>query len=94
MTSRRQPIERPPSRVAGVVYIIIGFFALLIAAFILLYQGNLGAITNIRIGFGAVIAAYGLFRIFTGITILRRANAMKNSVPLNGNISGTKPPPA
>ncbi len=56
------------------VYIVIGIFASFASAFVLLYQGNLGIITNIRFGFGAVIAAYGLFRIYTGISMIRKAN--------------------
>lgn len=88
ISPRRSPIERPPSRIAGVVYIVIGIFALFVAAFVLLYQGALGAVTNFRIGFGTVIALYGLFRIYTGISMIRKANAMNSAVVLHGNREG------
>lgn len=84
LTSRRQPIERPPSRIAGAVYIVIGFFALLVAVFFYFYQGDLGALTHIRVGFSLVIALYGLFRIYTGISMIRRANKMSRSVIVEG----------
>lgn len=84
LTSRRHPIERPPSKIAGAVYIVIGFFALLVAIFFYFYQGDLGALTNIRVGFALVIALYGLFRIYTGISMIRRANKMGRTVTLNG----------
>ncbi|HET6400999.1 MAG TPA: hypothetical protein VFH95_06320 [Candidatus Kapabacteria bacterium] len=94
MLSRRPPIERPPSKIAGAVYAIIGFFALCVAAFVLLYQGVLGPVTNFRTGFGIVIALYGLFRIYTGITMIRKANRMKGSLQLDGSGQEPKPPVA
>jgi hypothetical protein len=90
----RRPIERPPSKIAGVVYIIIGIFALFIAAFVLFYEGGLGPVTNFRTGFGIIIALYGVFRIYTGISMFRKAGRMKNSVPLNGHGIEPKTPVA
>ena len=81
--SHPRSIERAPSKIAGAVYIIIGIFALLVSAFVLVYKGALGAVTNFRIGFGIVIALYGVFRIYTGITMIRRANKMNRSMPLD-----------
>ena len=90
--SRRQPIERPPSKIAGAVYLVIGIFALFVAAFVLLYKGILGAATNFRTGFGIVIALYGVFRIYTGVSMIRKANAMSRSIPLDHrNRSGEEP---
>ena len=83
MLSSRRSIERPPSKIAGGVYIIIGIFALFIAAFVWLYKGVFAGLNNVRIGFSAVIAAYGFFRIYTGISMIRRANAMSRSIPLD-----------
>ena len=90
--SQRRTIERPPSKIAGAVYVIIGIFALFVAAFVLFYKGILGAVTNFRTGFGIVIALYGVFRIYTGITMIRKANAANRSLsldPLDG--SGQEP---
>jgi uncharacterized membrane protein len=91
----RRSIERPPSRIAGAVYIVIGIFALFVAAFVLFYEGGFGPVTNFRMGFGIVIALYGAFRIYTGISMLRRAaraSAIKNSVPLDGVKSESNTP--
>ena len=88
---RRGPIERPPSRIAGLIYIFIGAFALCLSAFVLLAQGYFGAITPFRTGFGIVIALYGLFRVFTGIFTIKRAGGMKGVFTLTGK--GNIPPP-
>ncbi len=86
---RRLPIERPPSKIAGAVYSIIGIFALFVAAFVLLYRGMLGPVTSFRTGFSIVIALYGLFRIYTGIVMIYKANAATRLVRLSG--SGQEP---
>ncbi len=90
--TRRRTIERPPSRVAGVIYVAIGIFALGVAAFVMFFEGTLGAVTNFRTGFGIVIALYGAFRIFTGISMIRRAGKWKAPVVLNGHSSEPTPP--
>lgn len=93
MQPRRTPIERPPSKIAGIVYVAIGFMALVMATFIMFYRGTLvGPSSNIWKGFSAVMALYGVFRIFSGISMVRKANKMNNSVILNGHDSLPKPP--
>ena len=89
----RRHIERPPNKIAGIVYVLIGFMALGTCAFVLLYQDTVaGPSSNTWIGFGIVIALYGVFRIYTGISTIRRAAKMNNSVTLNGESSKTQPP--
>ncbi len=91
-TSRRK-IERPPNKIAAIVYLLIGFMALGVAAFVLLYQKSVaGPTSNAWIGFGIVIALYGVFRIYTGVSTLRKAANMNNSHPMNGQSSESKLP--
>jgi hypothetical protein len=89
----RRNIERPPNKIAGIVYVLIGFMALGVSAFVLLYQDTVtGPTSNTWIGFGIVIAVYGMFRIYTGISIIRRASKMKDTVILNAESSKTQSP--
>jgi hypothetical protein len=91
--SRRNPIERPPNKVAGIVYMLIGFMALAVAAFVLVYRGaSVEPTSNIWNGFGVVIALYGVFRIVTGFMTVRRANKLTDNVALNGQSAQQKPP--
>jgi hypothetical protein len=91
-TLRRQT-ERPPNKIAGIVYLLIGFMALGISAFVLLYQKTVaGPSSNTWVGFGIVIALYGLFRIYTGVSILRKAAKLNSSITLNGQSSEPKLP--
>ncbi|GEM_PF-2231833 len=90
---QRDRIERPPSKVVGLIYLVVGFFAMCFAAFVLLVQGYLGPITNFRIGFGAVIALYGLFRIYTGISTIRKANQYKSKITIAGSSAAAPKPP-
>jgi hypothetical protein len=89
----RRHIERPPNKIAGIVYILIGFMALGTCAFVLLYQNTVaGPSSNTWVGFGIVIAVYGLFRIYTGISTIRRANKLNDTIHMNGESSNTRPP--
>ena len=89
----RRHIERPPNKIAGIVYVLIGFMALSISAFVLLYQDTVaGPTSNTWIGFGIVIAVYGLFRIYTGISTIRKAGKIKDAIILNGESSKTQSP--
>ncbi len=90
---RRDRIERPPSKIVGLIYLGVGFFALCFAAFVLLVEGYLGPITNFRIGFGSVIALYGVFRLYTGISTIRKANQYKSKVTLAGSPVSKSPLP-
>jgi hypothetical protein len=91
-TSRRR-IERPPNKIAAIVYLLIGFMALGVAAFVLMYQKTVVAPTsNAWTGFGIVIALYGVFRIYTGVSTLRKAAKINNSIPMNGQSSEPKLP--
>ncbi len=74
---------------------LIGFMALGVSAFVLLYQKTVdGPTSNTWIGFGIVIALYGAFRIFTGVSTIRRAAKMNSSIILNGQSDQPKPPTA
>ena len=89
----RRHIERPPNNIAGIVYVLIGFMTLSISAFVLLYQDTVaGPTSNTWIGFGIVIAVYGLFRIYTGISTIRKAGKIKDAIILNGESSKTQSP--
>ena len=83
LTTHERLSQKPASRVAGLIYTALGVFALFVAAFVLTVQGALGAVTPFRVGFGIVIALYGLFRIITGITTFRKAS--KGVVTLNSS---------
>ncbi len=95
LQSRRNLTEGPPSKIAGVVYILIGIMALGVAAFVLFYQGSLtGPPSTFRTGFGVIIALYGAFRIVTGISTVRKADAVKDVSAISGRstIPPSKPP--
>jgi hypothetical protein len=67
--------------------------ALGISAFVLLYQKTVeGPTSNTWIGFGVVIALYGVFRIYTGVSTIRKAGKANDPVVLDGQASQTKPP--
>ncbi len=90
--THRTSIERAPNKIAGVVYILIGFMALGVAAFVYFYRGTVSDPTsNIWVGFCIVISLYGLFRIYTGISAIRRANKMRDAIDLSGRRSQSKP---
>ncbi|HEY3874837.1 MAG TPA: hypothetical protein VGM92_05140 [Candidatus Kapabacteria bacterium] len=95
VSSRRRPIERPPSKIAGLVYLLIGVFALVVAALVLFYEGTFtGPVTNFRTGFGIVIALYGVFRLFTGVSMIRKAGGLKGSFTFPGqNTPPSNQPP-
>jgi hypothetical protein len=91
--TRRNSTQRPPNKIAGIVYLLIGFMALGISAFVLLYQKTVdGPISNTWVGFGIVIALYGMFRIYTGVSTIRRAAKWNDSIILNGHSEQPKPP--
>jgi hypothetical protein len=73
LTTQERLAQKPASKIAGVIYIMLGVFALFVAAFVALMQGVLGEITSFRLGLGIVIALYGVFRIITGIITFRKA---------------------
>jgi hypothetical protein len=91
LQSKRNSIEGPPNKIVGVVYFLVGIVALCVAAFVLFYQGSLtGPPSTFRTGFGIIIALYGAFRIVTGISTVRKADAVKNPSVISGR--GTIPP--
>lgn len=84
---------RPPNKIAAIVYLLIGFMALGVAVFVLVYQKTVAApISNGWMGFGIVIALYGAFRIYTGVSTLRKAAKLNSSITLNGQSEQPKPP--
>ena len=85
MIPRDRRIERPPSKVSGLIFIMLGMFALFIAGFVALVPGSFFGINPYaRIGFSAVIALYGAFRVFSGITAIRKAAEAEGKFHLNG----------
>ena len=85
MIPRERRIERPPSKISGLIFIMLGMFALFIAGFVSLVPGSFFGINQYaRIGFAAVIALYGAFRVFSGITAVRKAAQAEGTFHLNG----------
>jgi succinate-acetate transporter protein len=84
-TKRRQMMkEGPPNKIAGFLYVWIGVVGLFLAAFVLMVEGKLGQVSNFRIGLGAMIALWGIYRIITGIMTVRKANRYKPPVVIEG----------
>ena len=83
-STKRRTKDDPPSKIAGFLYVWIGIVALFLAAFVELVEGKLGPVSNFRIGLGVVIALWGLYRIFTGITMVRKAIRASKMVTLPG----------
>jgi succinate-acetate transporter protein len=84
LTTQERLAQKPASKIAGVIYMMLGVFALFVAAFVVSMQGAVfGEVTSFRIGVAIVIALYGLFRIITGFITFRKANKGA-SITLNG----------
>ena len=85
MIQREKRIERPPSKISGLIFIMLGMFALFIAGFVAIVPGSFFGINQYaRIGFAAVIGLYGAFRVFSGISAIRKAAAAEGTFHLNG----------
>jgi hypothetical protein len=68
---------------------LLGVFALFFAGFVLVVPGAFfGVDPKIRIFFGVMIAVYGAFRVFSGISAIRKAAEAEaqagSKLPLNG----------
>jgi len=74
LTTQERLALKPASKIAAVIYMALGFFALCVAVFVMTIQGVLGEVTSFRMGLGVVIALYGVFRIITGIINFRKAS--------------------
>jgi hypothetical protein len=85
MLLRDRQRERPPSKASGLIFILLGIFALFIAGFVIAVPGTFFGINPyMRIGFAAVIGFYGAFRVFSGIDAIRKAAAAEGKFHLNG----------
>jgi hypothetical protein len=63
-----------PNKTVAVVYLLFGIFALGLSAFVLFVPTSFWSIKPVfRLGFGLIILAYGLFRIYSGLDTFRRA---------------------
>jgi hypothetical protein len=87
LTTQERLAKKPASKIAGIIYILLGVFALFVAAFVVFMRGVLGEVTSFRIGFGIVIALYAIFRIITGIITFRKASKGE-SIVLDGKVAG------
>ena len=76
--------RRRPTKVAGLIYILLGIFGLFVAGFVMVVSSRFGDNQQFWLIFGAVIALYGIFRIFTGVNTLKKANALESTINLNG----------
>ena len=75
-----------------VVYLLFGFGALLLGAVVLAVPTFLGPVpTGVRFGFGALVMAYGLFRIYTAIRVLREPDQTIINFPASGQADSSKP---
>jgi hypothetical protein len=86
--TKRRNLEPAPSKIGGIIYIWIGFVALILAGFVEFVEGKFGPVTNFRISLGIVIALWGLYRIYTGISTIRKVSRENQSVILPGNDAG------
>ena len=86
--TKRRNIEATPSKIGGIIYIWIGIVAIILAGFVEFVEGKFGPITNFRISLGIVIALWGLYRIYTGISTIRKVSRANQSVILPGNDAG------
>jgi hypothetical protein len=85
MIPRDRRIERPPSKISALIFIMLGIFALFVAGFVVAVPGTFFGVNEYaRIGFSAVIGLYGAFRVFSGITAIRKASEAEGKVHLNG----------
>jgi hypothetical protein len=85
MIPRDRQGQRPPSKISGLIFIMLGIFALFIAGFVVAVPGTFFGINPYaRIGFSAVIALYGAFRVFSGISAIRKAAEAEGKIQLNG----------
>jgi hypothetical protein len=63
-----------PNKTVAIVFLLFGVFALGLSAIVLFLPTAFWGIKPVfRIGFGLLILAYGLFRIYSGLDTFRRA---------------------
>jgi hypothetical protein len=85
MIPRDRQGQRPPSKISGLIFIMLGIFALFIAGFVVAVPGTFFGINQYaRIGFAAVIGLYGAFRVFSGISAIRKNAEAEGKIQLNG----------
>jgi hypothetical protein len=73
MLTTRKTGEPPATKIAGLVYILLGFMALSMSVFFIALPGSFGVSANFRLGICGALALYGIFRIVTGIVTVRKA---------------------
>jgi hypothetical protein len=76
--------RRQPTKVMGLVYVLLGIFGLFIAGFVMVASTRFGDNKQFLLIFGTVIALYGVFRIYTGVSIMKKAAALENAANLDG----------
>ncbi len=86
MIARDPSGKTKPSKIAGLVYVLFGVFALFVGMFVLIVGSTLGGLsTQVRYIFSGVLLAYGIFRIVSGFSTIRKADAHSRSITLRGN---------
>ena len=67
------PPRRGPSKISGLIYILLGMFALFISGFgIIAPTSFFGMQKEFRIGFSIIVGIYGAWRVMAGLSILRQ----------------------
>jgi hypothetical protein len=68
-----------PAKIAALLYLLMGFFAIIFGVWVLFDSFLLrGVDETLRRIFGGVIIAYGIFRIYSGISGLRKSSNSVN----------------
>ncbi|HWF44545.1 MAG TPA: hypothetical protein VG537_07880 [Candidatus Kapabacteria bacterium] len=75
--------RRQPTKIGGIVHILLGLIGLFIAGFIFVISPRLGDNRQFSMVFGGVIVLYGLFRIFTGWRTLKQAAKLEANAGLD-----------
>jgi len=76
-----------PNKVAGMVYILLGFMMLIMAMFFAVVPGSFGVNTNWRLAICGMLVVYGVFRVVTGILKVRKASKEDAELNFNGHAS-------
>lgn len=85
MLPRHELPPPAPSKVSGLLSIMLGILWLFVAGFVVVVPGAFFGIPQIaRIGFGVVVGIFGAYRVFSGISTIHKADEAERALRLNG----------